>query len=379
MDKNIPQVERICLSVLSDCNLKCKYCYFFDDDKHMPREPPLTIEEIAGILLKIFNYAVEQGLTKTLKINFVGGGETLLSWKEIVGGIRLFRNQTYNHPKYLEVNKKIKFYCVTNGILLTDKIAQEMREIGLKPSISLDGPLFIHDAYRVFPNGKPSYNYVIKSLDILRRNEMPVEINTTITPLLMEHLDEFFNFVIDNKIDEVIFDRLIDEPKDFPHMTYQEFYLAMEKIKAKWEQMNYPFIIGNFKPYFRAINKTPDRVCTLFGSSCGAGVTAFMYMQRVALPCDRLFDRPYWILGTNNDEIYTILENMQKKLKEKESDEVFKRNKAACQKCSLRMDCINDCLIEQTENRDYNCKPRKRFIMTLKKVDLKNLNAKLSQ
>ena len=365
MKNKIPVLERICLSVLSDCNMKCKYCYFFDEDKNLPRTPPLTLEEIAGILLKIYDYASEQVITKILKINFVGGGETLLSWKEIAGGIRLFRKQVGTRQNYEELSKKLKFYCVTNGILLTDQIAKEMKELELKPSISLDGPPKIHDKYRVFPNGAPTHKIVMNALKILKRNGLPIEINSTITRDLIENLDDFFDFVLKNKIDEVIFDRLVDEPKGVAVMSYQEFYEAMEKIKAKWEELNYPFIIGNFKPYFRAIKKEPDRVCTLFGNSCGAGVTAIMYLQRVALPCDRLFDRPFWILGSNEDDISILLENMQNKLKEIEKEENYIMAKKKCLKCTIKEECVNDCLIEQSTNKNYNCKERKKFILSM--------------
>ncbi|MHA1342010.1 MAG: radical SAM protein [Promethearchaeota archaeon] len=371
-----PIVERICISVSSKCNLKCKYCYFFDEDKNMPRAPPLTEEEISELLIKIYNYASKQNLVKPLKINFVGGCETLLNWREIANGIRLYQDQVKTRQNYSELSKKIKFYCVTNGILFTDKIAKEMKELKLKPSISIDGPAKIHNAYRVFPNGAPSHHFAMNAIEILKRNNMPVEINTTITHLLMENLDEFFDFVIDNQIDEVIFDRLVDVPKGFPAMSYQEFYEALEKIKNKWEQLNYPFIIGNFKPYFRAIKGNPDRVCTLFGNSCGAGVTAFMYLQRIALPCDRLFNRPFWIIGSIKDEISTILENMQKKFKILENKEIWVRNRKYCANCNIKAECVNDCLIEQSENENYSCKPRKKFIFSMMKMDLDNENIK---
>ena len=373
MKNKIPVLERICLSVLSDCNMKCKYCYFFDEDKNLPRTPPLTLEEIAGILLKIYDYASEQVITKILKINFVGGGETILSWNEIAGGIRLFRKQVGTRQNYEELSKKLKFYCVTNGILLTDQIAKEMKELELKPSISLDGPPKIHDKYRVFPNGAPTHKIVMNALKILKRNGLPIEINSTITRDLIENLDDFFDFVLKNKIDEVIFDRLVDEPKGVPGMSYQEFYEAMEKIKAKWEELNYPFIIGNFKPYFRAIKKEPDRVCTLFGNSCGAGVTAIMYLQRVALPCDRLFDRPFWILGSNEDDISILLENMQNKLREIEKEENYIMAKKKCLKCTIKEECVNDCLIEQSTNKKYNCTERMKFILSMMRSQSRNL------
>ena len=374
-----PVVERICLSVLSECNLKCKYCYFFDQNKNMPRTPPLSTEEIAGILVKAYEYACEQTLVKPLKINFVGGCETLLAWKEIANGIRLYKKKVENQIKYATISQKIKFYCVTNGLLLTNKIAKDMKELRLKPSISLDGPSKIHDKYRVFPNGVPSHHLVMRALNILKQNNMPVEINTIISKFLMENLDEFFDFVINNEIDEVIFDRLVDEPKIIPHMTYQEFYEAMGRIKEKWVALNHPFIIGNFKPYFRAIKKDPDRVCTLFGNSCGAGVTAFMYLQRVALPCDRLFDRPFWILGSDKDDISVILEKMQRKLQQIEKNKIWENSRKNCPTCLIKDACVNDCLIEQSENENYSCKARKKFIISMKKVDLNSQKARLSQ
>jgi molybdenum cofactor biosynthesis enzyme MoaA len=46
------QVERICISVNTECNLGCKYCYFLNHENRILKESILSVDEIFTILKK---------------------------------------------------------------------------------------------------------------------------------------------------------------------------------------------------------------------------------------------------------------------------------------------------------------------------------------
>ena len=165
-------IERVCLSVNSVCNLKCSYCDFFAKPDGLPGPASLTAEEIGTILDTIHRYSLRPEVDKRIKINFVGSGEPLLSWNAIRTAVERLHATTPGH--------RLRFYMVTNGVLLTDTIIAEMKAVGLSPSVSLDGPASLHDHARVRHNGRGSHADVMRGIARLRAAGVPVAINTTL-------------------------------------------------------------------------------------------------------------------------------------------------------------------------------------------------------
>jgi hypothetical protein len=49
-ENKMEQVERICISVNTECNLGCRYCYFFNPENRVSKESALSTDEIFTIL-----------------------------------------------------------------------------------------------------------------------------------------------------------------------------------------------------------------------------------------------------------------------------------------------------------------------------------------
>ena len=58
-----------------------------------------------------------------------------------------------------------------------------MKEHEFLAGISVDGPVEIHDAYRVDKGGKPSFARVIRGLDVLKRHGVDWNVLTTVHAL----------------------------------------------------------------------------------------------------------------------------------------------------------------------------------------------------
>lgn len=295
-------IERVCISVNSVCNLKCTYCYFFLQPDHLPGPDALAMEEIGVILGQVHRYGQRPEIDKPIKVNFVGSGEPLLAWRSIHGAIVRLRETAPDH--------RVRFYMVTNGLLLSERVVAEMKEVGLSPSVSLDGPAWLNDRTRLRHNGRGSHADVMRGIAVLRAAGMPVAINTTLGRDVIENLDAYFDFAQEQGFEKIIFGRLVDVPASMA-VSDEEFYAALRRIAEIHEERALHHLeIGNLEAYRRALAGRPDRVCTMFGSTCGSGFHNIIYMQRDVYPCGRMFGQERWILGRYDEPLELFPQRM---------------------------------------------------------------------
>lgn len=135
-----------------DCNLACGYCF-----EEGVRGKLAMSAETADLLVK---WIEREQITRGRKITVdFYGGEPLLSRD-------LIRRVATNLRKSCDDRGvPFEFSLVTNGTLLTRKVALELKELGLKEAkITLDGPGEAHDAARPFISGKGSFDVIIRNL-----------------------------------------------------------------------------------------------------------------------------------------------------------------------------------------------------------------------
>jgi uncharacterized protein len=337
-------IERVCISTNSVCNLDCKYCYFFLQPDALPGPGALTADEIELILIRCHEYGAHPDADKPIKVNFVGSGEPLLCWSAIRDAIQRLNAR---HPEH-----RLRFYTVTNGLLLRPQVVEEMKALRLSPSVSLDGPAALHDATRLKHNGRGSHADVMRGIAALRAAGVPVAINTTLTRQVVEGLDAYFDFIEEHGFDKIIFGRLVDVPDEFAVPT-ATFYRALRRIAELKRERGLKHVeIGNLEAYDRALAGTPDRVCTMFGSTCGSGFHNIIYMQRDVYPCGRMVGQQEWVLGRFDEPV----ERFPQRMWEKVGD-------SGC-----GSGCANgagpagpDCLIER-RTPDYSPAPREQFM-----------------
>lgn len=351
IDPQKDQVERICISVNTRCNYACRYCYFFNPENHVDAGESLSVEEIGVILEQAYEYHVQYGFSKRIKVNFVGSGEPLLNWREIVDAVARFRSL---HPD----QDVIKFYTVTNASLLTPGIADEMKALRIMPSVSLDGPRELHDAHRLLLNGQGTFDATMRGIDVLRAAGFDVAINTTLTREVYDHLDAYFDFVQKQGFQKVIFDRLVDAPQGIDVLSVKEFYQFLTIARNYLTERGMTTVeVGNLEAFERNFAGTPDQVCTMFGGSCGAGSHFLIYMGTDVYPCGRMFGDPAWLLGTSNEPIDLLQSRMAGK----------RPLRSECSGCEVSAECVQDCLLDSSAP-DYSCESRNEFLTILKAV-----------
>lgn len=82
----------------------------------------------------------------------------------------------------------------TNGTLLTDAYCRFLHDHHFLVGLSLDGPEALHNAHRLGRHGQPSWQRVMKAVEMLERHSVEWNAMAVVTPLTAQHTTEFYHF-----------------------------------------------------------------------------------------------------------------------------------------------------------------------------------------
>lgn len=144
------------LSITNRCNLNCTYCIYhdkFSEDSNINHT--MSFETAKKAIDNLIEHSIN---LDNIHIGFYGG-ESLLEFELIKKCVEYVNNKT--------IGITTSFGITTNGILLSDeKTRRYFERYNFQVTISLDGPKYINDRYRISKNGKGSYNYIINNVKI---------------------------------------------------------------------------------------------------------------------------------------------------------------------------------------------------------------------
>ena len=148
------------------CNLDCKYCFYLEKEKLYPGERQWRMSD--EVLAEYVRQYIEAQPGPEVFFAWQGGEPTLL-------GVDFFRKAVALQRKFAG-GKTVSNALQTNGTLLDDEwcrfLAAEKFLIGL----SIDGPRELHDRYRVDKGQKPTFDRVMRGLELLKQHR--VDFNT---------------------------------------------------------------------------------------------------------------------------------------------------------------------------------------------------------
>ena len=150
------------------CNLDCNYCYYLDKASiYGGRVSRMTMDMLETVIRE---YIAANDVPE-VQFNWHGG-------EPLVLGLDFYRKAVELEKKYAD-GKKIHNTLQTNGTLMTQEWADFLCANDFLVGISIDGPKEIHDRYRKDKGGFPTFDRVMRGLEILRRTG--VEFNTMST------------------------------------------------------------------------------------------------------------------------------------------------------------------------------------------------------
>ncbi|WP_051569158.1 radical SAM/SPASM domain-containing protein [Alkaliphilus transvaalensis] len=181
----------IILSLTSNCNFRCSYCYQDGEDKLSSKF--LSIEEWK-ILLGYIKKTIRKNHISNLSISLFGG-EPLLDYDALIKIVK--------EIKALEEEEEIKvsIVLITNGSLLTKSRIDELLNYVSAFQITLDGSESTHNKLRPYLNGGGSFKNIFSNISYLT-NQAPNRLNlrVNVAEESISSVYELLKILIDEKI-----------------------------------------------------------------------------------------------------------------------------------------------------------------------------------
>ncbi len=105
----------------------------------------------------------------TINFSWHGGEPTLL-------GLDYFHKIVAFQRKHLPPNRRIFNGIQTNGTLLNEQWCRFLKAEDFAVGLSLDGPQALHDRHRLFKNGNPTHEQVMRGYRLLKQHRIPIDI-----------------------------------------------------------------------------------------------------------------------------------------------------------------------------------------------------------
>ncbi|NLK24797.1 MAG: thioether cross-link-forming SCIFF peptide maturase [Clostridiales bacterium] len=349
-------IKALCLNIIHDCNLRCKYC-FADEGEYHGHKGMMSYETAK----KAIDYVVKRsGPRKNIEIDLFGGEPTLMmeTIKKIVKYAR------DNEEKW---GKSIRFTTTTNVTLLTDEMMEYLDKEMVNIILSLDGRKEVNDKVRVKPNGSGSYDDIVPKIKkmISKRSKGKTfyvrgtftRNNTDFYEDVMAMINEGFRQI---SIEPVVLEDghpLAIRKEDLPEIfaNYDKLYEEMARRKKEGDE----FTFYHFNIDLQGGPCVYKRI-----SGCGSG---FEYVaitpQGDVYPCHQFVGNEDFKLGSIYDDSFDT--ELSRKFKEAN---IY--NKPKCRDCWAKFYCSGGC---QANNFNFNGDMREPYeigcIMQKKRIE----------
>jgi uncharacterized protein len=144
------------------CNLDCRNCFYLEKEKLYGNKRDWVMPD--PVLESFISQFIAANDTPAVSFAWQGGELTLLA-------VDFFRKVVAIQNKYRD-GKTIENAFQTNGVLLDDRWGEFLAENDFLVGISIDGPAELHDFCRVDKGGAPTFDRVMRGLDILKKHRV---------------------------------------------------------------------------------------------------------------------------------------------------------------------------------------------------------------
>lgn len=167
------------------CNLECDYCYYLEKARLFPGRAARL--EMSYAMLDDFVRQYIQSQTSPQVLFTWHGGEPLL--RPLAFYRRAVELQRF-YGRGLRVDNALQ----TNGTLLTDEWCRFLADNNWLVGVSIDGPRQMHDRYRVLRGRRPSFDRVMRGVEMLNRHGVEWNALAVVNAHNAERPEEFYQF-----------------------------------------------------------------------------------------------------------------------------------------------------------------------------------------
>jgi uncharacterized protein len=169
------------------CDLDCRYCYYLEKEELYPGSDFRMTDEVLETFTR--QYITSQESPEVV-FAWQGGEPTLM-------GLDFFRRAVAAQQRCRTSRTNVLNVLQTNGVRLTDEWCEFFAAHDFLIGISIDGPAELHDAYRLDKGGSPTFDRVIRGVELLRRHRVEFNVLTAVHAANADHGLEVYRFLRD--------------------------------------------------------------------------------------------------------------------------------------------------------------------------------------
>lgn len=326
-------LQTLVLNVTNQCNLSCHYCYEFGEDKVATPEGKKKFMDWETAKASIDYFLNEARGRTSVHITFFGG-ETLMNFPLLKQAVAYARAEAGRRKVSLD------FSLTTNATLLTPVIIDFLAENAIGVTVSIDGAKESHDAFRVFKNGRGTYEVIepkIREL-LARHNTRPIAARVTMTSHSMDVLGTYKHLKHTLGFHEVGFAPVTTSP----NRLYSIAPAGMDSVLGQFQTLAEDYLEHAKRGEHHGFSNVSDTLAELHQGvnkslPCGAGLGLVgVGPSGDIAPCHRFVDSDQHKLGNVSTGID----------KEKQSAFLKRGNidtKYDCHTCWARPLCAGGC------------------------------------
>ncbi|WP_040193262.1 thioether cross-link-forming SCIFF peptide maturase [Clostridium culturomicium] len=330
-------IKALCLNIIHDCNLKCKYCFADEGEYKGCRKSMSTQVGKDAIDFVIKN----SGKRRNIEVDLFGG-EPLMAFDTIKEIVDYAREQEKIY------NKNIRFTMTTNATLLDaekmDYLDKNMGNIIL----SIDGRKEVNDKVRIRYDGTGSYDTIlpkIKNMVDVRDKSKTYYVRGTFTRENTDFFEDVKHFVNEG-FDEISIEPVVLPDEHELSLRESDLETIFDQYDKLCEYMIQKHEEGKeFKFYHFNIDLQGGPCIYKRISGCGAGHEyVAVTPDGEVYPCHQFVGNPDFLMG----DIYNGVKNF-KIVQELKDAHIY--NKPTCKGCWARFYCSGGC---QANNFNFN-------------------------
>lgn len=168
------------------CNIDCAYCFYLEKEALFPgRKMRRMSDEVLEAYVR--NTIASTPRDQPVMFTWQGGEPTLL-------GIDFYRRAVALQQRYGQ-GRRIDNSFQTNGTLIDEDWAAFLAENRFLVGLSLDGPREIHNRFRRYRSGAPTFDFVMQALERLQRHGVEYNVLACVDRHSGEHPLKVYRFL----------------------------------------------------------------------------------------------------------------------------------------------------------------------------------------
>jgi len=287
-----------------DCNLGCDYCFYLDKSRLFPDK----VHRMSEPVLKALVRQVMRAGSRQVSFGWQGGEPTLM-------GVDFYRRAVEYQRRFGAAGQIVGNGLQTNGILINAEWAQFLRDAKFLVGLSLDGPQHVHDRYRKYKSGAPSWEKVARARDVLLQAGVAVNALVVVNDHSAQYAREIYEYHKQNGLEYMQFIPCLERdtgnpagiaPFSVSAEAYGKFLCEVFDLwSADFRSGRPTTFIRWFDSVFYSYVGLPAPECTLLPE---CGIYTVVEHNGDVYACD-FFVEPEWKLGNIMTDSLTELLN----------------------------------------------------------------------